>query len=109
MMEMLKVPDHRWGCIATEILIEDRERTRSSNLSNSIDSEDESGDEDGPLTESELEEFTKNFRILHFDLVHKGHCQNVPELLDMLNVLLEADEISQADYMKTTCKIKDYL
>ena len=58
---------------------------------------------------SELEQLIKSFRTLHFDLVHKGHRQNVPELLDMLGVLLEADEISQADYMKTTSKIKGYL
>ena len=61
------------------------------------------------MNESEIEELCKRFKSLQYDLIHKGHRENVSELLDMLNVLLEAGLISQADYMKTTNKIKDYL
>ena len=104
MMEMLKVPEHRQDKIATEILKQDRNQKDPSKF---IDESDE--DEEGPLTEPELKELLDCFRTLHYDLLHKGRRENVPELLDMLDVLLETGEITRADYMKTTNKIKGYL
>ena len=95
-METLKIPEHRREKIGSGILQEDRER-------------DESEDEDGPLTESELKEMIEQFLALHHDLVHKGRRENVPELLNMLGVLLEASEITRKEYMKMTKKIKSYL
>lgn len=150
MMQMLKIPEHRWENIAADILTEDRNQTikRESNtvqkdLSKFIDeresedgdytdeSEDEdmrrlygdvkystsmnkikecnTDDEDGPLNESEIEELCKRFKSLQYDLIHKGHRENVSELLDILDVLLEADLISRADYIQTTNKVKDLL
>ena len=104
MMKMLNIPDFKWESIATKMLKEDQERVKTGN---DLDSDDEDVEE--PLTESELDELIKRGRSLHFDLVNKGQHQNVPELLDILGVLLEAGEISQADYMKATNKIKGYL
>ena len=94
MIDMLKIPDRRRESITTEMLQEERARTVKD-----LDSEDESDDEDGPLTESELQELIDSFRTLYFNLVHKGHRQNVSELLDILKMLLEADEITRADYL----------
>ena len=109
MMKMLKIPEQKWEGIATDILKEDRERVRSKDLSNFIGSEDESGDEDESLNESEIEELNKRFKSLHYGLIHKGLRENASELLDILDILVEADLISQADYKQATNKIKDYL
>ena len=48
---------------------------------------------DRPLAELELEELNRKFRSLHFDLVNNGCQENVPELLLMLDVLLEANKL----------------
>ena len=66
MMKILKIPDHRWESIATDILKQERERIRSKDLSNFIDENedesDESGDEeDDTLNETEIEELCKRF------------------------------------------------
>ena len=66
--------------------------------SHSTSYDDQDDYEDRPLTESELEELNKNFRSLHFDLINNGCRENIPELLKMLDVLLEANKLSQADY-----------
>ena len=67
-------------------------------------------DDDDPLTESEQKELCKRFKSLHYDLIHKGLRKNATELLDILDILLEADLISEADRMKTANKInEDYL
>ena len=75
--------------------------------SHSTSYDDQDDDEDRPLTESELEELNKEFRSLHFDLVNNGCRENVPELLSMLDVLLEANKISQ-DYIKAIDTINQY-
>ena len=111
MMKMLKIPEHRWENIATDILKEDRERVRSKDLSNFIDEDEDesgkSGDEDAPMNESEIEELCKRFKLLQYGLIYKGHREYVSELLDMLDVLLEEGLISQADYIQKTNKVKD--
>jgi len=78
-----------------------------SSHSTSYDNQNDD-DEDRPLTESELEELNKNFRSLHFDLINNGCRENIPELLQMLGVLLEANKLSQPDYEKATDVIKQY-
>ena len=50
----------------------------------------------------------KCFKTLYRDLVHKGHRQNVLELLDMLKVLSEPDEITRAEYSRWADKINGY-
>ena len=49
----------------------------------------------------------EQFKLLHHDLIHKGLRKNASELLDMLNVLLEEDLISKADYMKASNKVNN--
>ena len=67
-------------------------------------------DEDGPLTESEQKELCERFKSLHSELIHEGRQENATELLDILDILLEADLISQADCMKGRNKVnEDYL
>ena len=67
-------------------------------------------DDDDPLTESEQKELFKRFKSLHYDLIHKGLRKNATELLDILDILLETDLISEADCMKASNKInEDYL
>jgi len=66
MMEILKVSDHRRVAVATEILKEDQEQTKNEKY---LDSEDESSDEDRPLTDLELKELLDSVRTLLFDLV----------------------------------------
>ena len=48
------------------------------------------------------------YEAIHL-LIHNGQCQNIPELLDIFEVLLEVGVINHADYMKMTTKIKDYI
>ena len=113
MMEVLKIPDHRRERIATEILKEDRERARTrtdlSNFINEDEIDESEGKGDVPLNESDLIELLKRYKMLQSDLIQKGRRQNVPELLNMLNVLLESDVINQADYEKMSNRIKGYL
>ena len=113
MMEVLKIPDHRRERIATEILKEDRERARTrtdlSNFINEDEIDESAGEGDVPLNESDLIELLKRYKTLQSDLIQKGRRQNVPELLSMLNVLLESDVINQADYVKMNNRIKGYL
>ena len=106
MMEMMKIPEHRWDKIATDLVKQHREPV---DISKFIDENDDESDEDeeGPLTESEMEEFCEQFRTLYYALIHEGRRENIDELLDMLGVLLDEGQISQADYMKTTNKIKN--
>ena len=56
----------------------------------------------------ELEDMKECFKSLHFHLVHKGHRQNIPELLNMLDILLEAGEITRTEYAKWTDEINGY-
>ena len=107
MMQMLNIPDHRWENIATDILDTDQ-KDFSMWIDEDEDGSGESRDEeDAPLNESEIEELCKRFKLLQYDLIYKGHRENVSELLDILNVLLEAGLISRADYIKKTNKVKD--
>ena len=64
---------------------------------------------DDPLTESEQKELCEKFKSLHYELIHKGAVENATELLDILDILLEADLIRQADCMRgcTGCKITE--
>ena len=67
-------------------------------------------DVDDPLTESEQKGLRERFKSLHYDLIHKGLRKNATELLDILDILLEADLISEADRIETGNKInEDYL
>ena len=67
-------------------------------------------DKYGSLTESEQNELCKKFKSLHSELIHKGASEKATELLDILDILLEADLISQADCMKGGNKVnEDYL
>ena len=113
MMEMLKIPDHRRERIATEILKEDRDRARTrtdlSNFINEDEIDESAGEGDVPLNESDLIELLKRYKTLQSDLIQKGRRQNVPELLNILNVLLESDVVNQADYVKMNNRIKGYL
>ena len=112
MAQMLKIPEHSRKSIVTDILKDDR--NKRVDLSNSIDknkdesNESEDEEEDYPLTETEIEELRKRFKSLHYDLLRKGHRENIGELLDMLNVLFEGEHISQADYIKTINRIKNW-
>ena len=107
MMQMLNIPDHRWENIATDILDTDQ-KDFSMWIDEDEDGSGESRDEeDAPLNESEIEELCKRFKLLQYALIYKGHRENVSELLDILNVLLEAGLISRADYIKKTNKVKD--
>ena len=114
MMKMLKIPEHRRQSIATDIFNEDRKRiirpesnTNQNDLSKFINESDE--DEEGPLTESELDEMIENFKKFYFELIHEGRRENIDELIDILCIWRESGQISQADYMKTANKIKNYV
>ena len=91
MMKTMKIPEHRWGKIAADIVKPHKEPV---DLSKFIDE----NDEEGSLTESEMEEFCEQFRTLYFSLIRGDRRENIDKLLDMLVVLLEAGEINRADY-----------
>ena len=54
---------------------------------------------DNSLTESEQKELCQKFKSLHRELIRKGAVENATELLNILDILLEEDLISQADSM----------
>ena len=114
MMEMMKIPEHRQDKIAVEILKHDRNQivrpesnTNQKDFSKFIDESGEDGE--GSLTESELDETIEDFEKLYSELIYKGRRENINELMVIFNVWREAGEITQADYMKITNKIKSYL
>ena len=116
MMEMLKIPEHRREKIATDMLKEDATMNTQRNFSTRNDEGDaDIADEDTcdsvnekcePLYEAESQEMTKAFQQLYSDQVKKGRRENVPDLIDILNIWREDGQIDQDRYDKVLTKIK---
>ena len=107
----MNIPEDRYDRIATDILKQDRNRiispesnTNQKDLSMFIGDSDE--DEEGPLTEVELDESIKDFEKFYFELRHEGRRENIGELMDILGIWRDSGEISLTDYLKVATIIE---
>ena len=99
-MEMLNIPEQRRERIAKDIEEEEEENESGKKLKTPANEKFE------PLREAELQEMLEDFQQLYSDLIKKRRRENVPELVDILNIWREVGEIDQDGYDKVSRKIK---
>lgn len=66
-------------------------------------------DDDHPLLDaSAIKRLHKRFKLLHYDLINKGHTDNAPILRGLLDILKGEGEINQEEYEKGLKAVTDY-
>ena len=93
MMEMLNIPKERRERIARE-----EEKYQKEKFINESSSE--------PSNELELEETIEDFQQYYSDLIKNKNRENVPEMIDILNIWKDVGEISEHQYKEVLRKIK---
>lgn len=87
-----------------------KDNVYSSDESLTDDANDDDDDDHTPLDASAVKRLRKRFKLLHYDLINKGHKMNAPILRGLLDVLKDEGCISnQMDYEKAIKSITDYL
>ena len=71
--------------------------------------DDDDDDDDGePLDQAAIKKLLNRFKLLHYDVINKGHTNNAPVLQEILDILKAEGELNQAEYEKGLKAVTDY-
>ena len=73
-----------------------------------IDDVNDDDDDHTPLDAAAIKRLYKRFKLLHYDLINKGHTDNAPILQALLDILKAEGEINQEEYEKALKAVTDY-
>ena len=83
-------------------------KINAASMTDDVYNSDESDDDHTPLDASAIKRLRKRFKLLHYDLINKGHTDNAPILRGLLDILKGEGEINQEEYEKGLKVVTDY-